>query len=107
MSPRDVARSWSRNRRHLLRDRHGRLRGSTKHLLTDLEVAAVERLMRAGASLEAIASAIGVSRNTLQRRLRDQMTHVARRKRSWMDVQRRTDPPPDELRRRLEGLRGQ
>jgi AraC-like DNA-binding protein len=103
---RDVSRNWSRNRRHLIRDRHGRLLGSTRITLTDIQVRAVERMMRTGESLDAIAAAIGVSRNTLQRRLRDQMSHIERRKRSWMDVRRREDPPPGELRMRLEGIAG-
>jgi hypothetical protein len=103
---RDVSRSWGRNRRRLVRDRNGRLLGSTRIVLSAIQVRAVERMFRTGRSLEAIADAIGVCRNTIQRILRDQLQHVPRRKRSWMDVQRREDPSPDELRQQMADIRG-
>jgi len=105
MVRRDVSRCWGRNGRRLMRDRSGRLLGSTRMILAGCHVRAVERLFRMGKSLDAIADAIGVSRNTLQRRLRDQLAHVPRRKRSWMDTVRREDPSPDELRQQMADLR--
>lgn len=105
MMRRDVSRNWGRNRRRLMRDRSGRLLGSTRIVLSDIQVRAVERMVRTGESLEAIADAIGVCRNTIQRILREQLQHVPRRKRSWMDIARREDPTPDELRQQMAELR--
>jgi hypothetical protein len=106
MVRRDVSRSGVRNGRRLMRDRSGRLLGSTRIVLSAIQVRAVERMFRTGRSLEAIADAIGVCRNTIQRILRDQLQHVPRRKRSWMDTARREDPSPDELRQQMADLRG-
>lgn len=106
MVRRDVSRSGVRNGRRLMRDRSGRLLGSTRIVLSAIQIRAVERMFRAGRSLEAIADAIGVCRNTIQRILRDQLQHVPRRKRSWMDTARREDPSPDELRQQMADLRG-
>ncbi len=106
MVRRDVSRSGVRNGRRLMRDRSGRLLGSTRIVLSAIQVRAVERMFRTGRSLEAIADTIGVCRNTIQRILRDQLQHVPRRKRSWMDTARREDPSPDELRQQMADLRG-
>lgn len=97
MQQRDVARNWSRNRRNLVRDSKGRIVTSTRLVLTPNQERAVARLLRRGKSLEAIADAIGVSRNTLQRRLRDQLCHLPRRGKCWMDVSRRPTPSAGEL----------
>jgi len=88
-----------------VRDRLGRIVDSKPLALTAVQAKAVERLMRAGRSLQDIADAIGVSRNTLQRRLRDQLAYIPRRGRAWMDVTRRKDPSQEELRQQLAGLR--
>lgn len=106
MMRRDVSRNWGRNRRRLMRDRSGRLLGSTRIVLSDIQVRAVERMIRTGESLDAIAEAVGVSRNTLQRRLHDQLSHIQRRRKSWMDVARRADPTPGELQQQMADLRG-
>jgi transposase-like protein len=101
---RDVSRNC--NRRHLVvRGVNGRLMGLRKIMLTDRQAKAVERLLRKGSSLESIAEAIGVCRNTLQRLLRDHLPHVPRRGRACMDVRRRDDPTPEEMQSRLGSLR--
>ena len=105
MQHRDASRSWNRNGRRLMRDRLGRLMGSTRMVLADSQILAVKRLFRMGKSLDEIADAIGVSRNTLQRRLADQLAHLPRRRKSWMDVSRRDDPSPEELLQEMAKLR--
>ena len=60
MVRRDVSRSGVRNGRRLMRDRSGRLLGSTRIVLSAIQVRAVERMFRTGRSLEAIADTIGV-----------------------------------------------
>lgn len=89
--------------RFLTRDRHGRLRGSLKIVLSDLQVRAVERLTRAGENLDEIALAIGVSRTTLFRRL-NELPQIPRRGRGC-HARRRFTVTPDELRQRVEELR--
>jgi DNA-binding NarL/FixJ family response regulator len=105
MQQRDVSRNWSRNRRNLIRDRKGRILTSTRLVLTATQERTVQRLLQTGKSLEAIAEAIGVSRNTLQRRLRDQLSHLPRRGRAWMDVACRPSPTDEELRVEIERMR--
>jgi hypothetical protein len=94
MSHRDVSRSWNRNRLRLLRDRHGRLRGSTRITLTAIEQRAVERSWRAGDSVDSIAIMVGVSKNTLYRIVLTTMPHLRMRGRG--KVIRPYVPPPRE-----------
>lgn len=97
MTSRDCARKWNRNGRRLMRDRSGRLMGSTRFVLTAIQVRAVERLWRTGVSVEAIATEIRVPLRTLYRRLADQLSHLERRGRSRMDCRRRDDPTPEQI----------
>jgi hypothetical protein len=94
MKQRDVSRSWSRNRRHLVRDRFGRLAGSTRIVLTAIQVRAVERAWRRGDSVESIADMVRVSKNTLYAIVTRQLGHLRMRGRG--NFLRKTPCTPTE-----------
>lgn len=94
MVRRDVSRSGVRNGRRLMRDRSGRLLGSTRIVLSAIQVRAVERAWRKGESVESVADMAGVSINTLYAILARQLTHIRRRGRGRF-VRRETTPPTE------------
>ncbi len=94
MKQRDVSRSWSRNRRHIVRDRFGRLAGSTRIVLTAIQVRAVERAWRRGDSVESIADMVSVSKNTLYAIVTRQLGHLRMRGRG--NFLRKTPCTPTE-----------
>lgn len=104
MQQRDVARRWSRNRNRP-RDSRGRFLGKYRIVLDAIQVRTVERLMREGMPMEAIADAVSVSYMTLYRILNRDLSHIPRRGRGCKNKTRRSDPTDEEIMREIERLR--
>jgi hypothetical protein len=74
-------------------------------LLDAAQCETVRRLWAAGEPAYSIASALGVSMDTLRARLRDQLRDLPKRPRAATSSRRGEDPTPEEIRRRCEALR--
>lgn len=92
-------------RRQAARDDHGRVYGSLPRLLTPAQEATVRKLWGTGIGQQEMARIVGIGRDHLIARLRDQLADLPRPGRGRCSGRRTLPPTPEEIAARAAELR--